>query len=289
MAEINLSDSKGRDAVVAAESVASAFHVRWVDDSGVQAGSVKILRSTVSHDLGVLEETVGDDPEEMAKALVEGDPEVDLEMYGQFLEDTSRVYVDSDSQIVHKVILEEVVIDPEGETKERREKLVVEPNVATEIPIKWTGKKFKKSEIYNKFIFGSKVQIIHVNGLTYDFLYEMAKELESEECLMRVGGGSKGIDKLLFRRGGLEYFGFLEGRTNGDQYALILHLTNMELKAPEPLGNQEEPEDKPAASAKKAPSKKTASTKKKTSAKKAGKKKTASKKSATKKAAKGKK
>ncbi len=282
MAEINLSDSKGRDALVAAESVATSFHVRWVDDAGAQAGSFKILRSTVPHDLGALEQKYGDDPEEIAQAFQDGDPEVDLEMFGQFLEDTSRVYIDPDSNIVHKVTLEEVVYDPEGNVKGRREKTVVEPNVATETPIKWTGKKFKKSQIYNQFIFGSKVQIIHVNGLTYDFLYDMAKELEDEECLMRVGGGAKGVDKLLFRRGGVEYFGFLEGRTDGKKYALILHLTNMELKRPEPAEKGEPKEEEAKAEpVEKVASKKTAAAKKKALAKKTTKK-TSKKKSAKK-------
>ena len=107
-------------------------------------------------------------------------------------------------------------------------------NVSTEIPVQWTGKKFKKPQVYNKFVFGLKMQISHVNGLTYDFLYSMAKELEDEESLMLLAGGAKGNQPLVFRRNGVPYRGFLEGRTDGKKYALILHLTNMELKKPEP-------------------------------------------------------
>jgi len=237
MAEINLSDSKGRDAVVSAESVTVTTQMRWIDDSGAQVGTRKILRSTLPHDIEALEKEYSDDPEKIAEALIEGDPEVDLEDFGSYLEDTSRVYVDPDKNIVHKVTLYEVVRDPQGEVKERRPKKTIEPNVSTEVPLKWTGKKFPKKAIYKKFVFSGKMQIVHVNGLTYDFLYEMAETLESENAMMLVAGGSKGNQPLMFRRGGLSYRGFLEGRTEGKKYALILHLTNMELKAverPEP-------------------------------------------------------
>ena len=97
--------------------------------------------------------------------------------------------------------------------------------------MKWTGKLMKKTEVYNKFVFASKRQIMHVNGLTYDFLYGMAKELEDSQSLMLLGAGPKGNQPLVLTRGGQQYRGFLEGRTDGDKYCLILHLSNMELKA----------------------------------------------------------
>ena len=49
--------------------------------------------------------------------------------------------------------------------------------------------------------------------------------------LMLVGAGPKGNQPLVLTRGGQQYRGFLEGRTQGDKYCLILHLSNMELKA----------------------------------------------------------
>ena len=126
----------------------------------------------------------------------------------------------------------------------------------------------------------------------------MAEQLEKEDALMLVAGGSKGNQPLLFRRGGLEYRGFLEGRTEGKKYALILHLTNMELKRPseneespkaKPVEKSTPAEDKPAAVKKSTATKKnSASTKKKAPAKKkdvAKKKSPAKKKAATKKKA----
>ena len=48
--------------------------------------------------------------------------------------------------------------------------------------------------------------------------------------MMLVGGGQKGTDPLVMANGGTPYRAFLEGRVDGDKYALILRLTNMELK-----------------------------------------------------------
>jgi hypothetical protein len=49
--------------------------------------------------------------------------------------------------------------------------------------------------------------------------------------MMLVGAGAKGIGPLVMQTGGTPYRAFLEGRTQGDSYALILRLTNLELKS----------------------------------------------------------
>jgi len=99
-----------------------------------------------------------------------------------------------------------------------------------------------KKKIFNQFFFTGLLQVTHVNGLTYDFLYDMAKELAEEDAMMLLGGGKSGKERLVFRRNTPEYTGFLEGRIDGDKYALLLHLTNMELKNPEPAEEAETPE-----------------------------------------------
>jgi hypothetical protein len=48
MAEINLTDSRGRDALVAVEGVSIPLEYRWIDADGAQATSRKILRSTMA-------------------------------------------------------------------------------------------------------------------------------------------------------------------------------------------------------------------------------------------------
>lgn len=233
MSEFNLANTKGRDAVVQAQSVRRAVRVRWLDAEMRQCQSVRALRSTLAHDIGALQPE-GGDWEELARRLIEGDPEVDPESFGKFLRDTSRVFVNPEGRIVHRVRQEEVVRNADGTERERRPRQVTRANTNTPEPIRLSGRLLKKSEVYNRFVFSGKRQIVHVNGLTYDFLFAIAKELDETGSLMVVGSGARGTEPIIFSRGGTPYRGFLEGRVSGEQYCLILHLSNMELKAPAP-------------------------------------------------------
>ena len=58
----------------------------------------------------------------------------------------------------------------------------------------------------------------------------MAKKLADAKSMMLMGAGAKGIEPLVMSNGGTPYRAFLEGRVDGDKYALILRLTNLELK-----------------------------------------------------------
>ncbi len=233
MGTINIANSKGRDAVVGAQSVLKALKVRWIDEQGRQAQSARVMKSTLAHDLAALEAHAGG-RDKIAQALIEGDPEIDPELFGSIMKETSRVFVNPDGQVVHRVRQFEVVKNPDGTERERRPKKITLPNANVETPLKWSGKQMKKKDVYNKFVFAGKRQIVHVNGLTYDFLYNMAKELEQADSMMLLGAGPKGSQPLVLQRGGQAYRGFLEGRTQGDKYCLILHLSNMELK-PAPM------------------------------------------------------
>lgn len=231
MGTINLCNSAGRDAVVSTDSVGSRLVVRWLDDQGRQAQAARILKSTVDDDLDALLEQVGD-LGQVSAALIDGDPEVNIEIVGSLLKDTSRVYIDSNRNMVHKVQQFEIIRNPDGSERERRPRVVQPANVTDDMPLKWSGVLIKKDEACRKFVFSTKMQIHHINGLTYDFLYSMAKELEEKESLMLLGAGPKSNQPLILRRGSTPHRGFLEGRTKGDKYCLILHLSNLELKSP---------------------------------------------------------
>jgi hypothetical protein len=238
MGEINISNSAGRDAAVITNSVRSSLNVRWVDDRGRQVSPVRVVKATIETDAPALARLFGA-MDKVAAALVEGDPEIDLEHAGRYLRDTSRVYVDPNGQIVHKVQFWDIVRNPDGLERERRPRRILETNVAGEVPLRWSGKFIKKEEACRKFVFSGKVQLHHINGLTYDFLFDMAKRLEEKDSLMLVGAGPKSNQPLVLKRGGTPYRGFLEGRTQGDKYCLILHFSNLELKAPEEAANEE--------------------------------------------------
>jgi hypothetical protein len=232
MPEISICNSKGRDAQVMADSVRIPLRVRWLDAEDRQCVSSRIMKGTIDRDYESLLAKHGD-PEKVAEALIHGDPEIDLESVGSFLRDTSRVYVNSDKQIVYGVTQIEIVRNPDGSEKLRRPKKIGVPNVTAEQPLVYSGKLLPKRDVVSKFVMVGKLQIVHINGLTYDFLYEIAKDLEQKQSMLLLGAGPKSNQPLILRRGSLPYRGFLEGRTRGDEYCLLLHLSNIELKAPE--------------------------------------------------------
>jgi hypothetical protein len=239
MPEINISNSSQRDAVVNMESVAMPLRVRWVDGKARQAANVRILKSTLDHDVDALKEKFGD-LDSVSEALIQSDPEVNLEMVGVALQGTSRVFVNQQQEMVHRVQQYEIIRDPDGTEKDRRPKSIVPQNVSNELPLRWTGKFLKRSEVVRKFVFASKMQLTHINGLTYDFLFAMAKDLEDRDSMMLLGAGPNSNQPLILRRGSLPYRGFLEGRTKGDRYVLLLHLSNMEMKSPEETDKQKD-------------------------------------------------
>ena len=59
----------------------------------------------------------------------------------------------------------------------------------------------------------------------------MAKKLSEANAMMLLGGGEKGIAPLIMSNGGTAYRAFLEGRVIGNSYALIMRLTNLEIKS----------------------------------------------------------
>lgn len=236
MGSINISNSKNRDATVSMEAVRSKRDVMYIDENGNSVINRRLLKTDVSHDLGSLIKEKGD-LDTLADALMNEDPEIDIERFGMFLGETSRVYV-SEKGIVHSVEEFELIYSPDGTLRERRPRRKELQNINSENPIKWTGKFIKKKEAVKRFVFVNKKQLIHVNGLTYDFLYDIARELHTKDALLLLRGGEKGDQPLIMTRGGKPYNAFLEGRIDGDAYCLILQLSNMELKKPKSVKDE---------------------------------------------------
>ena len=234
---INISNQKNRDAVVAAEALNPKREVRYTDAKGWPTSTRKLLKTDMLHDLPELLKK-SKKIEKVADALIKDDPEIDIESFGMFLTDMSRVYV-TKKGIIHLVEEIEVIYNPDGTERERRPRKKEPQNMNGEFPMRWTGKFIKKDEAARRFVFTNKKQLVHINGLTFDFLYEMAKELDEKNTLLLVRGGEKGDQPLVMNRGGKPYNAFLEGRVKDDSYCLILHLSNMELKKPKGLDDAE--------------------------------------------------
>ena len=229
MRKVNLSNEKGRDAQVGFEGRFPKGAVRQALPDGRTYRNVRLLKWTVETDLDALVARYGG-LDQLSEALIRDDPEIDLERTGSYITGAKKLYLDADGRIAYNVSLVEVVKAPDGTERERRALKQTASNIAGEIPLRWTGKLMPKALAARRFVFSSKYQIRHVNGLTFDFLYDMAKKLHEAKALTLIGGGEKGTDPLVFATGGVAYRGFLEGRIDGERYCLILHLTNLELK-----------------------------------------------------------
>lgn len=230
MKAIHLANSKKRDAEVAVEQIVRRPSVRTVLPSGEEKSTVRILKNTVEHELEALLDRFGGEPASLEEALVSSDPEVDMENAGRMLRQTHKLYVDRNNNIAYRLNLYQVVYSPDGTERERNDINRLPANVNSEIPVKWTGKRFSKAEALRRFVFFRKYQIRHINGVTFDFLYNMARDLHESKSMVLVGAGPRGTDPILLTRGGQPYRGFLEGRVGKDRYALILHLSDIELK-----------------------------------------------------------
>lgn len=66
MGQINLTNSKQRDAVVNTRSVRVTRRVRYIDAEGRQAAGVRLLKSTFEHEAERLAEAAGG-PDELAR------------------------------------------------------------------------------------------------------------------------------------------------------------------------------------------------------------------------------
>ena len=108
----------------------------------------------------------------------------------------------------------------------------VEANINEERPVRWTGRKMPTAQVVRRFAFRRTVQIRHTDGLTYDYLSQMAKVLAEENVMVMMGAGDGGRGPLVFQQNGSPFRAFLEGRVDGEKYMLLLHLSNMELKRP---------------------------------------------------------
>jgi len=228
---IHIANAKGRDAsigILAVKPKAQAL-------PGILNGTLSFRRYFAASENctdGELQKKFGND---YSNALIEGDPEIDMEVIGRAISDTQTVFLSSDKKLMFaEPNFIDVVYNPDGSEKERRPPIEVASNVNSDIPIKWTGRKIAISEAVRRFMFRRTVQLCHSDGLSFDFLFEMATELEKDKSLVLLGTGEKGSSPLIFQSNGRGYRGFLEGRTDGKRYQLLLHLSDMELKVPSP-------------------------------------------------------
>jgi hypothetical protein len=177
-------------------------------------------------------------PTTAASHLIEGDPELDLQLAGRMMRDATAVYLDptaSQPTIATEFKEVEVVYTPDGQEKERRNTIFRTANVDTTAPLKIV-RRLPVKECLTKFAFRGMQQLVHTDGLTFDFLHGLAKSLHESQSMALVGAGPKGAAPLVLRDGGTPFRAFLYGEVEGSgddaRYRLLLLLSDQELKRP---------------------------------------------------------
>lgn len=226
---IHLSNASARNATVVAVGIKSL-------DTSIPAkdGSPVSFKRYIAAGEGTLHrDLVKKLGEKYSRVLVDGDPEVDFETVGRSIEGTTSVLMDkSGNPLYCAPEVFEIIYGADGQELERRTPVDIAPNINEEIPIKWTGRLISRTDLVRKFAIKRTMQIKHADGVTFDFLHSIARELEEKDSVMLLASGADGKSPLVFQTNGTPYRGFLEGRTNGDGFLLLLHLSNMELKRP---------------------------------------------------------
>ncbi|MBM4038167.1 MAG: hypothetical protein FJ290_06590 [Planctomycetes bacterium] len=228
---IRIRDSRGRDARVRMEPAHRRGRPKLQTLDGRAVEAARFIKSPLARTYAALRSRCPDDAE-LAELLIEEDPEIDLEATGRRTGPTDRVLLDPDGNVLYAAAEVEITCDRAGVETDRRLPADTPANVDGESPLIWTGRMLPRSEAALRFAFRRALQLRHLDGLTYDFLFGMARELDRADSLVLVGAGPGGRDPIVLERGGVPDRGFLEGRVDGDRYLLVLHLTNLELTMP---------------------------------------------------------
>jgi len=227
--KLHLSNSTNRDATIVATSLPAKE--RTIPS---KSGKPVTFKRYVAAGEGKLHDALaGELGDEFAQKLISADPEVDLEMVGKIIEDTNTVLLTKENEpLFCAPEILEIIYGPDGKEVERRTPVEVAPNVNEELPIKWTGKLIPRADLVRKYGIKRSMQLRHVDGVTFDFLFSIAKELHEKDSVMLLAAGEGGKGPLVLQSNGSPYRGFLEGRIEGETFLLLLHLSAMELKKP---------------------------------------------------------
>ena len=228
--KIWLADHRGRNAVVALVPRHRNREMKYADTNGLSVSFSRIIKNTQDTGWESLCTKFGD-PELVARALVTGDPEVDMESVGRKTGPCDRVYVDGQGKPLYSARPMEVLCDRDGVETARRDPVDVPANLVPDSPHVWSGKLFSQEEIVRKYAITRAFQVQHTNALEFGFLYGLATYLEQHDGLVLVGSGPRGTGPLVTERNATPMKAFLGGRTSNDKYLLILHLASFELRA----------------------------------------------------------
>lgn len=229
-----LANHRGRDAVVTLVPRRRNGEAQYADANGSRVRFSRVVKTTEATAWERLRSEHGD-PELIARALLSGDPEVDIETVGRESGPCDRVYIDGQGKPLYSARPIEVLFDSNGTETSRREPVDVPANLVPDAPPVWSGRLLSRDEAVRRYALTRAFQVRHTNALEYDFLFGLAAHLAQKESLALIGSGPRGTGPLITERNATPAKGFLEGRIQGDRYLLVLHLAAFELRPPEDL------------------------------------------------------
>jgi hypothetical protein len=165
--------------------------------------------------------------------LKQQDPEIDLHLAGKILVNPTRGYsCPGQRKLEGGFQLIDTTYTSSGEVKERKPHVTKRANINEAVPVK-VGRRVPLNQAVRQFVFCNQLALFHDDGLKYDFLFALAKELHEKQEVAALGAGPKGNLPLVFQENGSPYRAFLFGEVDGAKYRLLVLLTNQELKMPE--------------------------------------------------------
>jgi len=169
-----------------------------------------------------------------ANDLIIADPEINMATSGTILEGETLtgVFVEPNTRTpVNDFKIVEVTTNPSGE-KSGPKPVNRQANINTNAPIKVT-KLHPLDQVLTKFVFKNTYQIIHQDGLSKNFLFNLAKTLETQGMAAAIGAGLKGNLPITLRNRSTPVRAFLVGQIEADKYKLLLLITDTELRKPD--------------------------------------------------------
>lgn len=230
---LKIEDSNKIDAEITFKSIRRGNEIYMALETGEKPVNKRIIKLSKETSVDFLigkEHPSDDDYSEFSDRLIKKDDEIDFKLFGKFIDKVDKIYTNKNLDPVYNVNISEQILDTKGELVEEKDKVFTKSNINGESIVKWTGKYIPKKKLYNKVVLSSKYQIKHINGLTFDFLFKIAKDLHEKDSFMMLGGG-KGNEPLVLNDGGRPYRAFLEGKIKDQSYVLIIHLSNQEYKS----------------------------------------------------------
>ena len=117
---INITNDKKRDALVCMEAVKKPETLKKVTEDGSELINIKILKQNLALSFESLCKDYTD-LTEMGQALIQSDPEIDMELTGRKLDSTHKLFLRENGKIAYRVDMIQVIKDPQGNEKERRD------------------------------------------------------------------------------------------------------------------------------------------------------------------------